>query len=471
MKKKRKAWIWIIVVVLILGLGGGAAYYYFTRMSDQAGTAYVQSVAEIAGLGNVGQSALYSGIVEAKDVIKIDPQSDMRIAECFVESGSKVKTGDPLFRYDVDDLKLSHAQLLIDITGCENQLRTDREELESLNKRLERAKESAQYEIKLQIQTIELEIKKTEYDLKDKQEQAESLQALIDASVVFSPVDGTVRSVRDSGSDNPYSYYGDTSDNAYITIVAGTDYCVKGTVSEQTVYTLYTGMPVLIRSRVDDTVLSGTIYKINTDATEDSSRGGIYYDGGSGDSASRYAFYVEPESIDGLLIGQHVLIDLNTAEPDEALQLPKAYLMQEGDRFYVWAANAENRIEKREVQIGMYDEETECYVIASGLKPKDRIAFPDDTVHAGMIASETQYTDPNALPDNPGMAPDYEPDFNIDDGMMLDDDAFNVYDGPFGIDDGLIMDDFTIDDGAVFDGAAVDDAPVEPESEDANIGG
>ena len=392
MKKKRKAWIWIIVVVLILGLGGGAAYYYFTRMSDQAGTAYVQSVAEIAGLGNVGQSALYSGIVEAKDVIKIDPQSDMRIAECFVESGSKVKTGDPLFRYDVDDLKLSHAQLLIDITGCENQLRTDREELESLNKRLERAKESAQYEIKLQIQTIELEIRKTEYDLKDKQANADSLQALIDASVVTSPVDGTVRSVRDSSNDNPYGYMGG-EETSYITIVAGTDYCVKGTVSEQTVYTLFAGMPVLIRSRVDDTVLHGTIYKINTDATEDSQRG-YYYDGG-GDQTSKYAFYVEPESIEGLLIGQHVLIDLNTTEPeDSGLWLPAAYLMQENDRFFVWAANENNRIEKREVQVGAYSADTESYEITDGLKPKDRIAFPDDTVHAGMIASETAYTDP-----------------------------------------------------------------------------
>ena len=437
MKKKRRGWIWIIVVVLILGLGGGAAYYYFTRMSDQAGTAYVQSVAEIAGLGSVGNAALYSGIVEAKDVIKIDPQSDLKIAECLVESGSKVKTGDPLFRYDVEDLKLSHAQLLIDISGMENQLRTNRDELESLNKRLERAKESAQYEIKLQIQTIELEIKKTEYDLKDKQAQAESLQELIDASVVTSPVDGVVRSVRDTSSDNPYGYMGD-GDTAYITIVAGTDYCVKGTVNEQTVFTLYAGMPVLIRSRVDDTVRFGTIYRINTDATESSGRGAYYYDGG--EQTSKYAFYVEPESIDGLLIGQHVLIDLNTAEADDSgLWLPAAYLMQEGDRFFVWAANADNRIEKRAISVGAYNEETECYEITDGLKPKDRIAFPDDTVHAGMLASETAYTDPNALPGG---------DYAIDTGDFgLETGNFGIETGFFGAEDGTFDDGSMLTDG------------------------
>lgn len=471
MKKKRKGWIWIIVIVLILALGGGAAYYYYTtHLSGQAGTAYVQTVASITGLGNVGQNALYSGIVEAKDVIKIDPQNDLRIAECFVESGSKVKEGDPLFRYDVDDLTLSHAQLLIDITGMENALRTDNEELESLNKRLERAKESAQYEIKLRIQTIELEIKKTEYDLKDKQAKAAELQALIDASIVTSPVSGTVRSVRDNSGENPFGYM-DGGDTSYITIVAGTDYCVKGTVNEQTVYTLFEGMPVLIRSRVDDTVQNGTIYKINTDTTDSSARTEMYY-GGGGEQSSRYSFYVEPESIEGLLIGQHVLIDLNTNVADDgALLLPAAYLMQENGRFYVWAANADNRIEKREITVGEYHEDVESYAVEGGLKLKDRIAFPDDTVHAGMLASETMYTDPNALPENPGTAPDpgeYDFDFT-DSGIMIDDDMF----GPGGditIDDGVMIDGVPLN-GWTDDGMTGDYAPIKPAPAEPDIGG
>ena len=465
MKKKRKAWIWIVVLVLILGLGGGAVYYFYFRTAGDAGTAYVQSVAAILGLGGVGQNAVYSGIVEAKEVIGIDPQSDMRIAECYVESGSKVKTGDPLFRYDVDDLTLQHAQLLLDITGLENELRTEREELESLNKRLERAKENAQYEIKLNIQTIDLEIRKKEYDLKDKQEQAESLQELIDASVIFSPVDGIVRSVKDaSGESNPFGY-GESGDTSYITIVAGTDYCVKGTVSEQTVYTLYEGMPVLVRSRVDDSVYPGTIYKINTDSAQsDQSR--VYYDGGMGDQASKYAFYVELESIEGLLVGQHVLIDLNTAETDEnAMLLPAAYLMQENGRFYVWAANAENRIEKREVQVGAFDEASESYPIEGGLKPKDRIAFPDDTVHAGMLASETMYTDPDAAPDGNTFAGEEPVPGNID----LMPEQFEI---PMG---DLPADDFPADgiftDELPEDGVPMDDAPVEPDADDAVTGG
>ena len=368
MKKKRKGWIWAVVIVLLLALGGGAYYYWFhLRSGSDAGTAYVQSVAEITGMGNVGGSAMYRGIVEAKEVIEINPQSDMRIQKCYVETGSKVKEGDPLFAYDVEDLKLQHAQLLIDITGLENGLRTNREELETLNKKLTRAKESQIYELKLKIQTLDLDIRKAEYDLKDKQQKAEDMQALIDASVITSPVTGTVRSVRDESQSNPFGY-GDGSTTAYITIVAGTDYCVKGTVSEQTVRTLFEGMPVLVRSRVDDTVWPGTIYKINTDSPERDQQ--MYYDMGAGDSSSKYAFYVELESIEGLMIGQHVFIDLNVDVPDDSgLMLPAPFVMQEDGRFYVWAADVNNRIVKREITVGAYAEVTECWPVLGGLTP------------------------------------------------------------------------------------------------------
>lgn len=436
MKKKRKGWIWLIVIVLLLGLGGGAFYYFYLRdgADANAGTAYVQSVADVTGMGNVGQNALYRGIVEAKDVIEINPQSDMRILKCYVETGSKVREGDPLFAYDVEDLKLQHAQLLIDITGLENGLRTNNEELEQLNKKLERAKESQVYELKLSIQTIELDIKKAEYDLKDKQQKAEDMQALIDASVVSSPVTGTVRSVRDESQSNPFGYY-DGQSTAYISIVAGTDYCVKGTVSEQTVRTLYEGMPVLVRSRVDESTYPGTIYKINTDNTESSQP--TYYDMGAGDSSSKYAFYVELASIEGLMIGQHVFIDLDaTPDEDRAPMLPAAFVMQEDGRFYVWAVNEKNRIERREIQLGAYDEATESYPIVSGLSLKDRIAFPDDTVHAGMIAAETNYLDPDAMPS----------DFGIDNGM-IDNGMIDMTDN--GMTDGGMID--MPDDGMGFD--------------------
>ena len=431
MKKKRKGRITVVVIVLVLLLLGGGAYWFYRHsFGGEESAAYVQSVAAVTGMGGVGMKAQYNGVVEAKNVIEVNPSANMTVKECYVSAGSKVNEGDPLFCYDVDDLKLSHTQILIDITGAENGLRTNRDQLESLEKRLKKAKEKDRYAIELEIQTVELEIRKAEFDLRDKRQKADEMQKLIDASKVFSPVSGTVRSVRDnSGSDDPFGFGGDDS-NAYITIIAGSDFCVKGTVNEQTVYTLYVGMPVLLRSRVNDDVFRGTIYRVDTDAVA-KDQSGIYYDGGMGERASKYAFYVEPESIEGLMIGQHVIIDLNAEQTQStALMLPAAFLIEENGNYYVWAANANDRIEKRRVEIGAFDEMTESYEILSGLTAKDRIAFPDETVHAGMRATETAFTDPNEqsmpeggdsfLPDN-GMSGSFEePAFDLPEEDFVD---------------------------------------------------
>ncbi|MBR6038886.1 MAG: hypothetical protein IKP38_00200 [Clostridia bacterium] len=394
MKQRRSGWTRIITLLLVLALLGGGVYYLYQRDFGGSGeSAYVQSVSAIIGSGNVGLYAQYNGVVEAKEVKEINPNGSMPIKECYVSAGSNVREGEPLFCYDVDDLELQYAQIEIDISGVENNLRTYRDQLSALNTKLSKAKEEERYTIELDIQTVELNIRKAEFDLEDKHRRADEMRKVIDASEVLSPVTGTVRSVRDnSGSYDPFGYgYGDGS-GAYITIIAGTAFCVKGTVDEQTIYTLYAGMPVLIRSRVSDRVLHGTIYRIDTESSDSNQGGMIYY--GEGERASKYAFYVEPESIEGLMIGQHVVIDLNTdTDTSTALMLPAAFLFEENGSYFAWAADADGRIEKRAVTVGTYDEETECWEILDGLTRRDRIAFPDETIHAGMLATETAYTD------------------------------------------------------------------------------
>lgn len=393
MDKKRSGWVRIGIVASVLVLFGSVTFYIYQRSSGvKESTVYVQSVSSVTAMGSVGMYGQYNGIVEAKDVIEVNPSGNMAVKECFVTTGSEVNEGDPLFCYDVEDMELQLAQMQIDITGVENNLRTYRDRLATLKKDLGKAKEEERYEIELSIQTVELDIRKAEYDLEDKKNKAADMQKLINESVVYSPVTGTVRSVQsNSNASDPYGY--NTGSSAYITIIAGTAFCVKGTVDEQAIYTLYVGMPVLIRSRVNSAVYHGTIYRIDTDSPEKDQGGMIYYY--DGDRASKYAFYVEPDSIDGLLIGQHVLIDLNTdTSESDALMLPAAFLIEENDSYYVWAVNGNGRIEKRKVMVSMYSEETECYKIVKGLDFTDRIAFPDETIRSGMLATETMPAEP-----------------------------------------------------------------------------
>ncbi len=395
--KERKGTFWKILLTLLilggLGYGGWYAYGRFFAEVPQEGTIFVQSVATITGVGPAGVNNRYSGVVEAKNVVKVDPDKNLTVKECLVAAGDKVQQGSPLFRYDVDSMQLAYEQLQLDILGLENGIQTGHEKVENLTLQLERARENRKYDIQMNIQTEELEIRKKEYELSGKRKQAEDMEKALKNSTIYSPVAGTIRSVKsgDNGSAQ-YGYGGGEEESAYITIVAGNDYCVKGTVSEQTIRTLQEGMPVRVTSRVDDEMWLGRIYRINTEETKQTNRY-YYYDEGSGERASKYDFFVELDSIEGLLMGQHVYIEpgAEDTETTDELRLPVYYLVREGDDAFVYAADGDGRIEKRPVILGNEDEETGTVAILEGLGYLDRIAFPDETVQVGMAVSETSY--------------------------------------------------------------------------------
>ena len=387
-KKKHKVLLPVLIAVAVLLIVGGCLYYFVLRGDDTSGGVAVTTVSEASELGYTGLNARYSGIIQPRDTVAVNPKEGLTVAECYVKAGDTVKAGDPLFRYDVNALTLSYEQLLIDITGLENTIKTDAEQLESLDAKIAKAKESKLYDLKMKRSTVELEKKKAEFELVEKQESAATMKEALDNAEVLSPCDGRIKSVNSTASSasDPYSYYADSSSSSdYITIICGNDYCVKGTVSEQAVFSLQEGQAVTIRSRTDETdVRPGEIYLVNTTETEKNTDS-YYYDSGSGESASKYAFYVSVESIDGLIIGQHVYIEMGgtASAEDGAIWLPEYYLLFTDDGTYVYAADANGRIERRAVTLGDYNEETCCYQILAGLTGEDRIAFPDDTVTVG----------------------------------------------------------------------------------------
>ena len=387
----------LLTLAILAGLGYGGWYAYNTYLAQtpQEGAVYVQSVSVITGVGPAGQRNRYSGVVEAKNVVKLDPDKDLTVKECFVAAGDKVVKGQRLFSYDVESMQIAFEQLQLDILGLENGIQTGEAKVESLKKKLATVKEFKKYEIQMDIQTEELEVRKKKYELSGKTKQAEDMEEALKNTVVYSPVTGTVRSVKtgDSSGQDYYSYGGSTEDTAYITIVAGNDYCVKGTVSEQTIHTLQEGMDVRILSRVDDSIWPGRIYKINTEETKQNGSRYYYYDSGSGEQASKYDFFVELDNNEGLLMGQHVYIELGSGADQEsdALLLPLYYVVENEGQPFVYAADGENRIEKRTVTLGDQDEENGTVAILDGLSYLDRIAFPDETVQVGMLASETAY--------------------------------------------------------------------------------
>ncbi len=389
---KKKKIIIPVILAAVAVIAAVAAYLFFFRTTDES--AYVQTVAMIMGQEGGGLlSDRYTGIVEAKNIVKIKLDDDKKVDQCFVEVGDTVIPGTPLFSYDVDSLELTYSQVKIDYETKLNNIQTYGDEVQSLEKQLKRARARAKAELNVQLSTAQLNLKKETYEAEQKKKVMDELAAIMEDNVVRAVSGGTVRSINPP-SDVPQD---NQQDSSYMTIVAENDYWVMGKVSEQTAYSLIVGSPVVIRSRTDrNRTWTGTIAKVNTEEPVSNGNGGYYVADGS-DSASKYAFYVELDSTDGLMMGQHLHIELgngeNASRPSFTLVLPSYYLMDEGGSFHVYAKNAKGRIEKRKVEVGNYDEETDTYEVISGLSVADSIAVPDETVKPGMIAKDAGYAE------------------------------------------------------------------------------
>lgn len=170
-----------------------------------------------------------------------------------------------------------------------------------------------------------------------------------------------------------------------MTILQTGAYKIKGQVSELEVGELEQGAEVTIHSRIDDNkTWTGTISQVDTNgAVSDSDENSMNGDQNSENTASKYTFYVVPDTQDGMMIGQHVYITVGKQETDKGIWLNADYVVRDGDTAYVWLADTNGVLEKRTVTIGRHNEEANTYEITDGLTLDDYLAFPTDDCKEG----------------------------------------------------------------------------------------
>ncbi len=169
-----------------------------------------------------------------------------------------------------------------------------------------------------------------------------------------------------------------------------------------------------------------------------------------GESATKYPFYIELDSTEGLILGQHIYIemDMGQTEAQEGIWLYEGYIVMDESGSYVWADNGKQKLEKRTVELGEYNMDMGTYQILSGLSEEDYIAYPMAAFYEGvttvMDIMEVDYSSPMYMEENSMMMEDgmYEDDMMMEDGMYEDDMM---------MEDGMYEDDMMMEDGMMED--------------------
>lgn len=334
---------------------------------------YVQNVGKLMNMGAIAPGDRFAGIVVSEDTAQIEKDNEMRVEELFVKAGDDVAEGDALFTYDTQQLQLNHDKLLLEkeqlvasIENYENQIA----ELE-----WERANAENKLEYTIQIQTAQLDLKEAQINLRAKEDAVKQAAGMLENSTVVSPVTGRIQSISESGMDN----YGNPK--PYITIQKTGAYRIKGTIGELQRGAVMEGTAMRVLSRTDDSqVWTGTVSLVDYENPTQGNQNEMYYGMSSDEmsSSSKYPFYLELDSTEGLLLGQHVYLELDMGD----VKLPEvtvssAFVCYEEDgSTYVWAEE-KGTLTKRPVQLGEYFFETDSQEVLSGLTKDDYIAFPD----------------------------------------------------------------------------------------------
>ena len=424
----------ILALAMLLGVAAGCG--------ESNGEASVQSVSMICGLGSAGLTDRFAGVVSALGETNIKKDDSLTIGEIKVKVGDAVNVGDVLFTYDMSRLQMDLEAAQLELESLKSQLADKEDEKEQAETALNSTVDDAERNrTLLQIRQINLEIRNTNSSIASKSRDIEKLQGSMKTTSVKAEVAGEVKSVNpDGGTDNQGNPL------PLICIVQTGGFRVKGYVNENNASVLNQGAQVIIRSRVSDQTWKGTISSIDWNNPAQSSNN-YYYDSGSSDTgnSSKYPFYVELSSSDGLLMGQHVYIepDLGQDAQNTGIQLPASFINDADSSPWVWAQSSSGKLEKRSLTLGDYNAELDTYAVTDGLTAADYIAFPDDTLKAGMtcVTYDESTFDPSG------------------DGSYADDGG--VMDG--GFDAGMDIPEGDLTDGAVdmpADGLVTDE-PVE----------
>ena len=377
--------------------------------------------AEQAGMlaSAAASSDKFAGVVVSENAVEITRDTDKQIEELYVAVGDTVRINEKLFEYDTDTLSLSIDKQELEMDKLEQQVKDLNTQIKDLEKQIktEKAKKEKNQDkqllasLDIQLRSVKADHTQATYDKQSLQAEINYNKDMLKNAVVRSPIKGTVRAIDENGSP-------------YITIQQDGAYQVKGTLNELSLNAgVMEGASVTILSRTDPTAYwTGEVSLVDYTNAGSNDYDEMFGGGGDGMStSSSYPFYITLEDTDGLLLGQHVYIQLSAADvQDDLLRIPEGYIMDisSDDATFqtvgtVWGVNMEkNTLTKVTVTLGEYDPTYGTYVILEGLTAEDYIANPADPgVREGAavaLRSDLEYmgqTEPTETTAPTGSAP------------------------------------------------------------------
>ena len=326
----------------------------------------------------------FAGMVVSENVVEIERDTEKQIQELYVAAGDTVRVNEKLFEYDTDTLSLTIDKQQLELDKLTQQIKDLTTQKTNVEKQIktEKAKKKKDQNadllvsLDIQLRSVNADLTTANYEKKTKQAEMNYNKDMLKNAVVRSPIKGTVRSVNENGSP-------------YITIQQAGAFQVKGMLSELSLGSgIMEGVAVTILSRTDPTASwTGTVSLVDYNSGASDEQDNMFGGGDAMSTSTSYPFYITLDSTNGLLLGQHVYIQISAAAVgDDLLRIPEHYVMDvlmDEETWTttgtVWGVNPETgKLTKVTVTLGEFDPTYGTYVILEGITAEDYLADPTD---------------------------------------------------------------------------------------------
>lgn len=301
---------------------------------------------------------IYSWTLVGKNNKPVDPTVKWNL------KGYEIEESDT----DTEDSTTDDADSEVDATDD-----TSTSESDSENDTTEYDSESLQTAItdaKQSIQDGEVEVKTAELEYK-------AAKKKVDESVVCSKINGVIKSIgaTDAKAGEPY-----------ISIAGSEGLFIKGYINELELDEIKVGQKVTATNYESGETFEAEIKEISKYPTSET-----YYGNGNSNS-SYYPYIAYVDNADGLTNGDYVSLKVEkSADTASNLVIPIYLVKNEGSNYYVYIADENDRLKKKNVKISAIYSEWGSIIVESGLSQEDRIAFPyGDTAKEGLKVKDAE---------------------------------------------------------------------------------
>ena len=326
---------------------------------------------EISGKDDLVKELPKPGVVTAEEESYIYFNDEFGSFKKFlVKEGEQVKSGTPLYEYEVTDQTQQKSVLESEVEQLEDEIDSiedNIDDLESLESSLPSSSSDdkkipidasalqSEYEIKKEIAAKELEIDRLENQIDNLERQISDMESYETTLTVQSSVDGTIKDLSHA------------IDNPLITI-ASQSTIVATDLTEKEIVTVEENMSAVVQSDIEKKTQKGIVTSVATLPKNDPHL----------QTESMYPVEVKIQDTENkLLPGHHVFLSIITEEVKGALVVPVTAIEKEGSSTYVWILTEKGTVEKRKVETGLQVNGQQQ--IKSGVKAGEYyIVYPGD---------------------------------------------------------------------------------------------